>query len=96
MFCATTPSLAMDSPNTPPPRRIFRPLKSSGLFISLRYQPPICVPVLSAPMDWKLYLANSSLSSLRPLPCSFQATIWPAVRPNGTAQLKANAGSLPV
>jgi len=86
----------MDSPNTPPPRRIFKPLKSSGLFISLRYQPPIWVPVLSALRAWKLYLANSSSSSLWPLPCSFQAWFCWAVKPNGMAQLKANDGSLPV
>ena len=96
MFCATTPSLAMDSPNTPPPKRIFRPLKSSGLFISLRYQPPIWVPVFSALMPKKLYLPYSSSISLRPLPCSFQAWFCWAVKPKGTAQPNAKDGSLPV
>ncbi len=96
MFCATTPSFAMDSPNTPPPRRIFRPLRSAGDLISLRYQPPIWVPVFSALREKKLYFSNTASSSLRPLPCSFQVRFWLAARPNGTAQLNAKDGSLPV
>ena len=68
MFCGTTPSFCMASPNTPPPMRIFRPLRSSTVLISLRYQPPIWVPVLPALAVLKLYLPKKSSSSLRPPP----------------------------
>jgi hypothetical protein len=57
MFCGTTPSLAIASPNRPPPMRIFRPFRSATDLISLRYQPPIWVPVLPALKLRMLYLA---------------------------------------
>ena len=95
MDCATTPSLAMASPKMPPPRRIFKPFRSPGVLISLRYQPPIWVVVLPPLAVLKLYLAKNASSSLRPLPWSFQAFICSVVGPKGTAQLSEKIGSLP-
>ena len=43
--CGTTPSLVSTWP-AKPPMRILRPLRSATVLISLRYQPPICAPVL--------------------------------------------------
>src|SRR6186997_3416924 len=45
--CGTRPSLDITRPANPP-MRIFRPLRSSGVLISLRNQPPIWQPELPA------------------------------------------------
>ena len=59
--CGTVPSLARVLP-AHPPIRILMPFKSSTVWISLRNQPPICVPVLPPEMAYNLYFLPKSLS----------------------------------
>ncbi|CFO10000.1 Uncharacterised protein [Bordetella pertussis] len=68
--------------------RIFRPLRSSGDLISLRYQPPICTPVLPIGKLTIFSGLNISRVSFMPSPSNIQAFIWRAFRPNGTAESK--------
>ena len=75
--------------------RIFRPFRSSSVWISRRNQPPICAPVLPEGKLMMLYDAYSSRMSARPPPCCIHAFCWRALSPNGTAVPNANVGSLP-
>ena len=51
-----------------PAIRIFMPLRSLTLLISLRNQPPICVPVLPLGIEMRFDLAKNSSISLVPVP----------------------------
>src|SRR5210317_1755725 len=78
------PSLAITSPPRPG-IRIFRPLKSSAEFISLRNQPPICTPVLPQGRHLTAKLPASSSCNFSPPPKCHQALYSVFVRPKGTA-----------
>ena len=51
--CGIAPMRDRISPPMPA-MRIFRPLMSSSVLISLRYQPPICTPVLPPRKEYTL------------------------------------------
>lgn len=76
--------------------RMRRPLKSSGVRICLRNQPPICAPVLPQGIAMALKPAYSSSISAWPPPCSTHALCWRGVRPKGTPVSNTSAGSLPM
>ena len=93
--CGTTPSFCSTRPPKPA-TRILMPLKSAGVFSSLRNQPKLCPPVLPHGMLTTPSPSYISSISFLPSPNMYQALCWRAVRPNGSEPSKISAGLLPM